>query len=111
MNKISTLPPCAKGKDTMVVKVMRKLKASPTKGGFMNQSMFQKQYSFNDEHTTTILNLLNQCNKQKLLKRKRLDENGKVNDPNYSLFHRSKAMPLRIVTSSKTKFRHSWKLR
>jgi len=49
---------------------------------------FLPKYSFNDEHVVPIFHLLHKSNKHKLLEVWWPNEIGRINDPNYYLFHR-----------------------
>ena len=47
-----------------------------------------KHYSFKDEHVISLFKLLHKSNKLKLPKAKRPEEVGKIDDPNYCLYHK-----------------------
>jgi hypothetical protein len=83
----------SKGKETMVIEMPKGTSSLPQKtgsGGGSNQESRppQRQYSFKEEQVVTIFHLLNKGNKLKLPEVKRPEEVGRVNDPNYCLYHR-----------------------
>jgi len=72
--------------DTAALKVYG---GTRSKKGNSNRTLeYQTQYSFKDEHVVIIFHLLNKGNKLKLPEVWHPDEVGRVNDPNYCLFHR-----------------------
>ena len=72
--------------DTAALKVYG---GTRSKKGNSNRTLeYQTQYSFKDEHVVIIFHLLNKGNNLELPEVRCLDEVGRVNDPNYCLFHR-----------------------
>jgi len=74
----------------MSVELSGDVHSKAKKSGFNNQeSKFPpKQYSFKDEQVVAIFYLLHKGNKLKLPDVRRPNEMGRMNDPNYCLFHR-----------------------
>ena len=52
-----------------------------------------KQYSFKDGHVVSLFKLLHKRNKFKLLEERHPEEVGKIDEPNYCLYHRKLGHP------------------
>ena len=52
-----------------------------------------KQYSFKDKHVVSLFKLLHKSDKLKLLEARRPEEVGKIDNPNYRLYHRMVGHP------------------
>lgn len=71
----------------MAVDVLDLAKSHPIRT-LPSSRVSQNQYSFKDEYTITIFNLLVKKNMLKLAKVKCFEEIGKIDDSNYCLYHR-----------------------
>ena len=66
----------------------------PERGGNSSgQVHTNKQYSFKDEHIVSLFKLLNNSNKLKLSEARHLKKVGKINNPNYCLYHQMLGHP------------------
>ena len=64
-------------------------KPPPARGGnVQGQLRANMQYSFKDEHVISLFKLLYKRNKLKPPEARRPEDVGKVDDPNYCLYHR-----------------------
>ena len=64
-------------------------KSQPARGGgALGQMRANKQYLFQNEHVIFLFTLLHKSNKLKLPEVKHPEEVGKIDDPNYWLYHR-----------------------
>jgi len=57
------------------------------------QPRANKSYSFKDEHVVLLFKLLQKNNRFKLIEIRRLEEVGKIDDPNYCLYHKMLGHP------------------
>ena len=57
-------------------------------GGAPSKASDSKSYSFKDEHVVSLFKLLQKSNELKLSEVRCPDEIGKIDDPNYYLYHR-----------------------
>ena len=79
----------SKGKDTLATETMSSAKPQPARENTTSgQVRTNKQYSFKEEHVVSLFKLLYKSNKLKFPEIKRSEEVGKVDDPNYCLYHR-----------------------
>lgn len=61
---------------------------SNSRGSPSNQNCPHRQYSFKEKHVGSLFELLNKSNKLRLWAVRRLEEVGKIDHPNYCLFHK-----------------------
>jgi len=83
-----------KRKDNLATETKSPVKPQPVKGsGSSSQPRVNKQYSFKDEHVDSLFKLLNKSNRLKLPEARRPEEVGKIDNPNYYLYHRMLGHP------------------
>ena len=87
-----------KRKETLATEMKSPSKSQPVIGGSSSSKPHaNKQYSFKDEHVSSLFKLLNKSNRLKLPEARRPEEVGKTDNLNNCLYHRMLGHPTKSL--------------